>query len=205
MKKLILTALALAGLTVSGYSQGQVTFGNFSGTAGGLVYSNTLSGTGGSNVLASGSVTLELFYGPAGSTLAQLEAGGTGFGDVVFTYSIFTSAPGKFLDGTPVTTLEPAGSGSADPTLNAELAIAGWTGSYASYSAASGQAPISGITAAFGNPTGGGGTPPSSPATLVDWAAANPLVLTGGITPEPATLAIGGLGAAALLLFRRRK
>jgi len=201
MKKLILTAVALAGLAVSGYSQGLVQFANFSGTAGGKVY------TGSTNTLATGSTTLELFYGPAGDTLAQLLAGGTGIGDQIFTYNISTtpSLSGEFFYGT-VTTLETAGAGSTDPTLNVELAIAGWTGTFANYAAAlAGQAPTIGVTAAFGNPTGGGGAPPSTAATLVDWTQANSLVLGSSITPEPTTLALGGLGAAALLLFRRRK
>jgi hypothetical protein len=198
MKKLIITAIAVAGLTVSGYSQGLVQFANFSGTAGAKVYNNTGSG----NVLQTGSTTLELFYGPAGSTLAQLLALNTG---KVFTYNMSTtpSISGEFFYGT-VTTAQPAGGGSADATLNVELAIAGWTGNFSSYAAAvAGNAPLSGITAAFGNPTGGGGSPPSTAATLVDWTAANSLVLAP--VPEPTTLALGGLGAAALLLFRRRK
>jgi len=194
MKKLILTAMGVACLTISGYSQGLVQFANFSGTGGGKVYS------GDTNTLAKGSTTLELLYGPAGDTLAQLIALGTG---QVFTYNISTtpSLQGEFFYGT-VTTTQPAGGGSADATLNVELAIAGWTGSASNYVAAvSAGIPI-GITAAFGNPTGGGGSPPSTAATLVDGTAANSLVIA---TPEPATLALGGLGAAALLMFRRRK
>ena len=189
--------MGVACLTISGYSQGLVQFANFSGTGGGKVYSGT------TNTLATGSTTLELLYGPAGDTLAQLIALGTG---QVFTYNISStpSLQGEFFYGT-VTTTQPAGGGSADATLNVELAIAGWTGGFANYAAAlaAGNAPSIGITAAFGNPTGGGGSPPSTAATLVDWTAANSLVLSS--SPEPTTLALGGLGAAALLMFRRRK
>lgn len=197
MKKLILTAVALAGLAVSGYSQGLVQFANFSGTGGGKVYD------GNTNTLATGSTTLELFTGPAGATLAQLLVGGTGYSNVVFTYNISTtpSISGEFFYGT-VTTAQPAGAGSSDATLNVELAIAGWTGSAANYAAAILAADPIGITGVFGNPTGGGGSPPSTAATLVDWTQANSLIIA---TPEPATLALGGLGAASLLLFRRRK
>jgi PEP-CTERM motif len=194
MKKLILTAMGVACLTISGYSQGLVQFANFSGTGGGKVF------TGGA--LATGSTTLELLYGPAGDTLAELIALGTG---QVFTYNISTtpSLQGEFFYGT-VTTAQPAGGGSADATLNVELAIAGWTGNFSNYAAAlAGNAPTIGITAAFGNPTGGGGSPPSTAATLVNWTSGNNLVLAA--SPEPTTLALGGLGAAALLMFRRRK
>jgi len=195
MKKILLTAMGVACLTVSGYSQGLVQFANFSGTAGGKVYS------GSTNTLATGSTTLELFYGPAGDTLAELLALNTG---KIFTYNISTtpSISGEFFYGT-VTTGQPAGGGSADATLNVELAIAGWTGGAANYQAAVAAGGPIGITAAFGNPTGGGGSPPSTAATLVDWTGANSLVITS--SPEPTTLALGGLGAAALLMFRRRK
>jgi hypothetical protein len=198
MKKLILTAMGVACLTISGYSQGLVQFANFSGTGGGKVFSSNGSTTN----LATGSTTLELLYGPAGDTLAQLIALGTG---QVFTYNISAtpSLQGEFFYGT-VTTTQPAGAGSTDPTLNVELAIAGWTGSASNYVAAVTAGMPVGITAAFGNPTGGGGAPPSVAATLVDWSSANSLVITSA-TPEPATLALGGLGAAALLMFRRRK
>jgi hypothetical protein len=204
MKKLILS-IALGGLTASGFAQGTISFGNLVNSGGGLVYSNTTATTVGATAFKFGAISLELFYGPVGSTLAQLEAGGTGFGDFVFNTSMTTSAAGKFFDGTAVTTLEPAGTGTGDATLNVELAIAGWTGSFANYAAASapGGAALFGITGAWGNPTGGGGAPPATQAGLIDWVLANSLVLTP--SPEPTTLALGGLGAAALLMFRRRK
>jgi hypothetical protein len=202
MKKLILS-IALGGLTASGFAQGTVAFQNVSNAGGGLVYSNTTATTVGATTFRYGAISLELFYGPVGSTLAQLLAGGSGFGDVIFNTTITTSLPGEFFDATAVTTTGAAGTGTADPTLNVELAIAGWTGGAASYQAALGTAPLIGITGAWGNATGGAGAPPATQAGLKEWLVGNSLVLAP--TPEPTTLALGGLGAAALLMFRRRK
>jgi hypothetical protein len=60
----------------------------------------------------------------------------------------------------------------------------------------------------FNNPTGGDGVPPSLPAALTGWDAAplNSADLRLGVVtiPEPGTLALAGLGAAGMLIFRRR-
>jgi hypothetical protein len=76
--------------------------------------------------------------------------------------------------------------------------VAGWTGNAASYAQATGDA---GFTTVFGGNTGGSGSPPAPPVNLTGWSGN--LNLTP--VPEPTTIALGGLGAAALLLFRRRK
>jgi len=205
MKKLILTAMAVAGMSLGAYAQGTVSFNNFSGAAG-LVYTNATAnvGTNGGG-LAVGSTHLELFYGPAGDTLAQLLALNTG---TVFTYTFASGATaGKFFDGTTVVTSGPLGAGSGDSTINIELAVAGWLGTAANYTAATLDTQnnvYQGITlVAFGNPTGGAGATPALPANLVGWLAGNPLIITP--VPEPTTMVLSGLGAAALLLFRRRR
>jgi hypothetical protein len=200
VKKLILSAMLWLGVSAGAFAQGTLMLQNANHSGGGLVYFGA--------ALANSPVNLEVFYGPLGSTLAQLEVGGPGFGDVVFDDTVDTSSPGLFFDPhmLTLTTPEPGGFGSSDPTLNVELAIAGWTGSgFADYQAAlEGGAPLIGITAAWGNPTGGAGSPPVTGAGFVDWVGTNSLILLAP-APEPTTLAIGGLGVGALLLFRRRK
>jgi hypothetical protein len=52
--------------------------------------------------------------------------------------------------------------------------------------------------------TGGVGTPPSLATGLVTGANGFDGITLQSV-PEPTTMALGGLGAAALLMFRRRK
>jgi len=68
---------------------------------------------------------------------------------------------------------------------------------------ASANGSLAGRTPNFQNGTGNpNGVPtPTPPSTLTGWAG--PITLVP--VPEPSTFALAGLGAAALLLFRRRK
>src|SRR5580704_8911278 len=109
MKKIIVSAALAVGLATAGFSQGTLTFQNATGGLG-LI---EVGGTPASGL----AVNLELFYGPNGSTLAQLLAGvGTGFGNVVFATTTYTaSIAGEFYDGTTVSMGNiPAGTGSSD-------------------------------------------------------------------------------------------
>jgi hypothetical protein len=206
VKKSILSALLLVGVSAGAFAQeGTIAFQNITQSGGGMVYfydgpddPPALAGA----YPANGEFSLELFYGPVGSTLGQLLNGGPGFGDVVLQNAYLPGLPGEFFESHVVTTLEPAGSGTSDPTLNVELAIGGWIGNYADYNEALFGSGLAGITGAWANPTGGGSGGIIAPAGLIDWTQANSLIIPG---PEPGTLAIGGLGAGALLLFRRRK
>lgn len=89
-----------------------------------------------------------------------------------------------------LTTASIATTGAATPAGNsAFFYISGVSGAY------------TGRTPNFQNATGNpAAQPPTNPATLDGWAA--PVTL---VVPEPSTFALAGLGAAALLLFRRRK
>jgi hypothetical protein len=84
-------------------------------------------------------------------------------------------------------------------------AIIGWTGAFATYDLAfaSGTSML-GISPMFTTATGNpGSTPPGTPIGLKNTFTG--LVLAPGVIPEPSTFALAGLGAAALLIFRRRK
>jgi hypothetical protein len=78
----------------------------------------------------------------------------------------------------------------------------GATYALASAAGQAGQADAYGFSNIFSVTTGApnGGPPPTVPATMVGLTTftLNPI-------PEPSTFALAGLGAAALLLFRRRK
>jgi hypothetical protein len=106
-----------------------------------------------------------------------------------------TPAAGKFTGGT--LTLNPLNAGGA-----IDYVVVGWTGNYASFDAALTASAMANVSSKF---TSGTGNPTTSPP-----GTATPIADSfGGLTlqpiPEPSTLALAGLGAAALLIFRRRK
>lgn len=119
-----------------------------------------------------------VFFGTTGSAGAGHSPAGDGAG-------LFDGGPGPFINGT------------ADGQTIYVEAVVYW-GAAANYAAA--------VTA-------GDNTGYSAPVAIRLASGTDQVVgdLTGmtsftvGIVPEPTTIALGGLGAAALLLFRRRK
>jgi len=97
---------------------------------------------------------------------------------------------------------------------NVEMEVVGWAGTDTSFSAAladpsalvgwSGSAG-SGGSLGWSQITGGAGNPPGTAGTMVTGAGGFAGLELTPTVPEPATIALGGLGAAALLMFRRRK
>jgi hypothetical protein len=71
-----------------------------------------------------------------------------------------------------------------------------WDSSYNSFSAAM-AAGKAGKSAVFAITTGGQGEPPAVPGNLVNFKSFS-------LIPEPSTIALGLLGAASLLFFRRK-
>lgn len=112
---------------------------------------------------------------------------------------------------TPSTTFTLA---NAAGSSTVELMVVGWTGGFADWNSAlaagTGLLGWSGSTLSTGalawsNGTGAPNASPPVIATAITTGALgyNGLVLTP--VPEPSTFALAGLGAAALLIFRRRK
>jgi hypothetical protein len=192
MKKTILS-LTLAGLSVGTFAQGTLNFANniLGNSTGGVTAPNATSG----DALAPGTYTVALYWdSTATSAGASIVPGSTG---LVLEATYLSSAatwpiPGQFAGGNVTV------AGLAPGTVG-YFEVAGWTGNAASYAQATGDA---GLTTLFGNNTGGAGNPPSPPVNLTGWSGNLNLIPP---VPEPTTIALGGLGAAALLLFRRRK
>jgi hypothetical protein len=199
MKK-TLTTIALVGATLGAFAQGTVLFENSLGTG-------NVSFSGGSSPSAAspaGTYDVALLFNPATSTAGITQAQLT---QVAFYAPAGTgNGAGYFYDPATVTT--PSGTGSG------VFEVVAWAGgSFTTWAAAS--AAGSGVTylttganlVEFVNSMGS--NPANPPAT-----AAVPLSGTGGTwngnlvltpVPEPTTIALGGLGAAALMMFRRRK
>ena len=176
MKKLLIaTACVLA--SVAAYAQGTVTFGNF----------NPVSDAGGSPALGS-AFEAELYAGPVGGSLSAISASITPFLD---------SAPGFFFNSTDVAIPGVATGASADAIVKVWKISDG-----SSYEVASAKPGAhSGASAKFTITGLGGGSPPLPGASMGGMASFS---LTVNPVPEPSTIALGLIGAGALLLRRRK-
>ena len=185
MKKILLTTIA-AGCSFAAFGQGQVVFENFN-------VSSTINfgahSPGAPAPLGGFTVALLWFNGSSFQTIDTFQSSVANVG---------ASNPGYFNAGVVnVPTFTATGS----------FEVQGWYNTAANYGTyAQAVAAATGTTYA-GTTTQFTAKEVTSPTTPVDIAApggwSGSLLLTP--VPEPTTIALGGLGAAALLLFRRRK
>jgi len=211
MKKVILT-MVVAGAVAADCSYGQGIF-TFSAGGGKVKYTtdgSTLTsapvGTP-STIPGFGTLNVGFFSAPNGTVLS-LSGGVPNFSGWSFQSSTSTANVGPIagaIGGTGITLN--AATGAAGATE--EVEVVGWTGPAASWAAAVGGSGLIGwggstlSTGALGWPQPTGTS--QSPAVQVTGPGGfNGLVLQPQV-PEPTSIALGGLGAAALLLFRRRK
>lgn len=201
MKKLIVTAIAVTGMSLGALAQGTITADNLNGAPGkgassfGLFYLETDSAAG--TLYAAAKLNVVLTGGPNAGSLGAIGswtgAGGwDSFGGGLYAdpNGLVYGVPGVALNGT------------------ATLQLTAWRGAAASYAAAAGtdkfyawngNAFVDASSFTFQNATGGGGAPPALPKSLDGMPAMSLIV------PEPSTIALAGLGAAALLIYRRRQ
>lgn len=213
MKKL-LTVAALMGVASLSFGQGIVNFGN---TTASITHVQTNSVVGGANT---GRIS-----GPAGSYYFALfvAPNGTAFNPALTGWSFVatatnTGALGRFYGANTTDGQSVPGFGISS---TASFLVAGWSANLGSswqqvqpwYEAlqATGLAPTAG---AFGFSRvasdivlGGGAIPvPNIFGTAATQATGFQLALAPTtIIPEPTSFALAGLGAAALMIFRRRK
>jgi len=188
MKKLFVTTIATLGVATGLLAQGTVNFEN-QDSSGNITLDTPTGPTAGA-----GTYTVALLYAPGSAPVAQ------GSLQTLVTFGPIGTQSGFFSDPVPVTTPNTTSGGA-----NAIFEVEGWTGNFANYAAAIAGGARVGATAQFVNGTGNPNAVPvpGTPLDLTGWNGN--LVLAVVPVPEPSTIALGGLGAAALLLFRRRK
>jgi hypothetical protein len=213
MKKLAIIA-ALSTLTLSAFSQGQVAFQNAITSQ--LFFANT--------AMAADKVTAATIGSQPASALTA-GAGSSGVVDVGLYWStaVFTDPSQGTLADT-VTMSSTAGTIAGPGTIalpvpggsSVYVQVYAWDSTYSNPDAALAAGGLFAAWSAGPNNTiyGAIGAPQLVNNLTVSPGPGVPIFGTGPgqfgravfpETPEPATIAIGGLGAAALLLFRRRK
>jgi len=195
MKKLYLTAIVCAVTAASALAQGTIIFDSSNGSSWVTLKTgpnpNEVSPT---NLPAAGSWTAALLFAP-GTTLGQPIGN--------FTQVSTTLGNAGYITGPTV--LIGASTGTGEPGgAPGTFIVEGWTGNFANYAAAAapGGAAFLGQSVEFVNGVGNPNPPATAPASMTGWDGG--LILVSPV-PEPTTIALGGLGAAAMLLFRRRK
>jgi hypothetical protein len=194
MKKLALILSLIVGGLLSVQAQGLIVADNQGNTGGpaattsGLFYYDLGGGPLLLTSVQASTLNLQIFGGADAGSMSSLAtfSGGT---------ALFPSGtPGEYYDFMSGASLAVSGVALKG---TATLQLYAWVGAYATYADAFAAGALNAVSPTFLNPTGGGGSPPSLPATLTGMPS---MILV----PEPSTLALAGLGAA-LLLFRRRK
>ncbi len=209
--KIIAAITVLSTLAISGFSQGQI---NFQNALTSQLFFNTTANN--ANKVGAGTIASQ----PAGDpTSPDVVDVGLYWSTSPFTYpsqgtladvvTMSTTTPGTIAGGTVILPGTLAGENvyvqvyawdSTFATPELSLSIGGW---FAAWSAGPNNKIFGAIGAAeFVQNL----TPSPAPANVIFGTGAGQFgraVLLEG--PEPGTISIGGLGAAALLLFRRRK
>jgi hypothetical protein len=218
MKKILITSLVAGALTVSAFGQGVFALTAGSGKIQFTTDGVTLSKSGNANPAQLGSfgqLNVSAFSAASGTQLTvsgglPVFTAGTWFAAT----STALSSPGPFAGSLAANNITLSATPGA-PGAVEEVEIVAWSGTATSWAAALSSAGVGGqellgfggqgtaaLTGALGYLiTTGNSSVPGNDVTGT--SGFNGLVLQP--IPEPATMAIGGLGAAALLLFRRRK
>jgi len=216
MKKTLLT-LALVAATAAAFAQGKIKFVNDSGSAITLSDVNHVKAADASGAGLAVSTTGPL---PSGAVLAVGLYAGTSSSSLSLA-AISSTSPNT---ASPIL-LNPPGGGTGTPGViggqNYQLSafapgatvflqVKVWESTFADFSSALAGGGYTGTNNVFTMTLGTGISYPSMlNAGGSTWSGVgneSPLVIgvPGSVTPEPGTMALAGLGAAAMMVFRRR-
>jgi hypothetical protein len=203
MKKLLLTLTVVTASALTMYGQGRVLFNNLTAPAGitvGAVNQGAGGGTSGQNV--GSTYSIQLVWAPVGTYASDAALYAAKLGESAAINFFGTTGGGPTSDGAGLFDAGgqvPAAGINTMPAGNYTMMARAWfnTG-FNGYDASKAAGRNTGYVifnqAATAFPAG-------APNTVF-----TPFTVgTTGIIPEPSTFALAGLGAAALLFFRRRK
>lgn len=216
MKRNILVGLLTVGFVVSAFSQGTVNFVNVNSAAGlrspvygpdpanpsSMLQGNTATGLPAGTTVYAGPLLTGTGYSAqlwAASGADQAEASLVGAANAVTDFR--TGSAAGFV--TALGTYQLAGVARDAAAATLQMRVWDNTGGVTSYDAAVARGYGYGKSSLF-NVSGIGGD--LNPPPLLDGLRSFNITGQGGvIIPEPSSFALAGLGAAALLIFRRRK
>jgi len=179
MKKLTATLLATTLVGLAAFAQGTVNFVNLGAGLNAPVFLSD-----GTTKVGTTGFTAELMAGTSAANLASVATAN------------FVAA--GYFQGSPAT----VAIATVTPGTAAFLQVRVFSTASGSFAAAqtANLANTWGQSGVFSVVTGGAGSPPTTPAPLTGLTS-----FSLNVIPEPSSLALAGLGAAALLVFRRRK
>jgi hypothetical protein len=189
MKKTLLVLGMSMIVSANIFAQGQVTMGN---TASSLVRLDSLAGPAvTATTTPSGGVTFELY---AATTTAGVTNSSVAPLSTPLTALVNASVAGRIVSATTAVNALTAGQLYT-------FQIFAWQTSFGSYVNAQNTGGYFGASYRFNAAASADGAPPATSTLLAPLM--QPFFLTA--VPEPSTMVLAGLGAASLLLFRRRK
>jgi hypothetical protein len=210
-RKILASILGVAAMVAASttYGQGKVNLNNYNGTGNQILYSgNIAGGTTGAGIAGNGTVPVWTigFYYALGDVTGSVAADGTGTKDPSTLGGSLGFATGSPGDTTTIT----AGNGKPGGgyfTSVPDAVISGWTSGTVTFE-------VVAYSGADYNSSGFRGHSAAFTLLPADSTSTAPRIssINGGMpgfsvfaVPEPSTFALAGLGAAALMAFRRKK